>query len=29
MLTIVFLFYSLSLANKSSGVLKQLYQILN
>lgn len=29
MLTMIFLFYSLSLANKSSDVLKQLYQILN
>ena len=29
MLTVIFVFYSVSLANKSSGVLDQLFQILN
>ncbi|GGJ00757.1 hypothetical protein GCM10007978_42970 [Shewanella hanedai] len=29
MLTVIFIFYSVSLANKSAGVLDQLFQILN
>ncbi|MPY24020.1 DotU family type IV/VI secretion system protein [Shewanella psychropiezotolerans] len=29
MLTVIFIFYSVSLANKSAGVLDKLYQILN